>query len=310
MRQRSEDVEIQKTAIVGMGALGMMYGAHIQRAAGKSAVVFVMDSARFQRHQNDTYTVNGVRQDFAIRDCTAEAPADLVIVATKYNGLAAALDVMENIIGENTVILSVMNGITSEGIIAARFGDQNLVHCVALGMDAMREGTHLTYTKKGKLQIGIVDEKQKPALLRVARFFDRIEMPYSIEEDILHAMWGKFLLNVGINQTCMVYETTYQGALETPAYFEAMTAAMREVIAIAHKEGVRLTEEDVKRYLKVLRTLQPDGYPSMRQDALAQRKSEVELFAGTVLKIAEKHGVPAPTNAFFARKIREMEAAY
>lgn len=303
-------MEIRRVAIVGMGALGMLYGEHIQSAAGKSAVQYVMDSERYRRHKNDVYTVNGKRQDFILADCADAAPADLVIVATKYSGLQSALDVMANLVGENTAVLSVMNGITSEGIIAERYGDKNLLSCVALGMDAMREGTDLVYTKKGKLQLGILREEQRPALELVARFFDRIGMPYAVEPDILHALWGKFLLNVGINQTCMVYETTYAGALETREIFETMSAAMREVIAIARKEGVNLTEEDYRNYIKILRTLKPDGYPSMRQDALAKRKSEVELFAGTVIRIAAKHGVPVPVNERYYARIREMEAAY
>ena len=60
-------------------------------------------------------------------------------------------------------------------------------------------------------------------------FFERIGLPHSVEEDIRRAMWAKFLLNVGINQTCMVFETTYQGALDTPEYFRMMSGAMQEV---------------------------------------------------------------------------------
>lgn len=303
-------MEIQSVAIVGMGALGLMYGEHIQREMGKGAVRFVMDSARCLRHRDEIYTVNGVRQDFGLVDCGEATPADLVIVATKYNGLESALDVMANLVGENTIIISVMNGISSEQIIAGRYGDKNLVYCVAIGMDAMRDGTDLWYTNKGKLQIGALKAEQGPALEALAGFFDSIRMPYSVERDILRALWGKFLLNVGINQTCMVYGTTYEGALNTGEIFEAMSGAMHEVILIAQKEGVRLTEEDYRNYINILRTLKPDGYPSMRQDALAGRKSEVELFAGTVIRIAAKHGVPVPVNEFYYKKIRGMEAAY
>ncbi len=300
-------MEIQNVAIVGMGALGLMYGEHIQSRMGKGAVRFVMDAARHREHKDDIYTVNGVRQNFALADGGAAAPVDLVLVATKYNGLSSALDVMANLVGEKTVVLSVLNGISSEEIIAARFGDENLVHCVAIGMDAMRDGTDLVYKNKGKLQIGILREAQRPALEALARFFDAVDMPYSLEPDIRCALWGKFLLNVGINQTCMVYETTYAGALNTKEIFETMLGAMREVVAVAQKENVRLTEDDIERYLGILRTLKPDGYPSMRQDALAGRKSEVELFAGTVIRLAAKHGVPVPVNEFYYERIREME---
>jgi len=110
-------------------------------------------------------------------------------------------------------------------------------------------------------------EEQQPALTALCQFLNRVGLAYTVEDDILHALWGKFLLNVGINQACMVYETTYAGALNTPHIFATMSAAMHEVITIAEKEGIHLTEQDFEQYITVLRTLKPDGYPSMRQDA-------------------------------------------
>lgn len=303
-------MRIQNTAIVGMGALGMMYGEHIRQAMGKNSVSFVMDPDRYQKNKDAVFKVNGVLQDFNLVDCSLANPADLVIVATKYSGLYPALDVMENLVGEHTIIMSVLNGISSEQIIAERYGDRNLIYCVAIGMDAMRENNDLHYVNKGRLQIGVLKEKQGPALQEVKQFFDKIGLPYTEELDIQHALWGKFLLNVGINQTCMVYDTTYEGALQTPEIFSKMSGAMREVVAVAQKEGVNLTSEDYDNYINILYTLKPDGYPSMRQDALAKRKSEVELFAGTVIKLAARHHVPVPVNKFYYQMIQEIEAAY
>lgn len=69
---------------------------------------------------------------------------------------------MKNLIGENTIIISVMNGISSEEIIGERYPDAVIVPCVAIGMDAMRSGSDLNYVNKGLLQIGITDEKMQP----------------------------------------------------------------------------------------------------------------------------------------------------
>lgn len=303
-------MKITKTAIVGMGALGLMYGAHIVRALGKESVYFVMDSERYARHRHDRYTVNGVSQDFQLLDCKEAQPADLVIVAVKYNDLHSALDVMENLIDENTIIISVLNGIISEEIIAERYGSTNLLDCVAIGMDAMRDGSCLQYMNMGKLQIGITDEKQRPALDALDTFFTEIDMPHSVESHIRHAMWKKFMINVGINQTCMVYDTTYEHALYHPPYRKMLDNAMQEVIAISAKEGIHLTNADYESAIRILSGLNMDGYPSMRQDSLAHRKSEVELFAGTVIRIAAKHQIPVPANQFFYDRIQEIESEY
>ena len=235
---------------------------------------------------------------------------DLVIIATKFGGLNEALEEMQGLVGPQTIIYSVLNGISSEEYIKERYGDDNLLYCVALGMDAVREGTSLTYQHKGILKLGILKKKQRPALAAVMALLEKAGIQYVIEEDILHALWAKLLLNVGINQTCMVYETNYGGAFTNEEARQDMFAAMHEVITVAQREGIKLTEADFEGCVKVLRGLSPEGLPSMRQDAMAKRKSEVELFAGTIIRLGAKHNVPTPVNQRYYDIIRAMEAKY
>lgn len=303
-------MEIKTVAIVGMGALGLLYGEQLNKVLPKGAVRFVMDAERYARHQNDLYTVNGVEQSFTLVSSAEAEPVDLVIVATKFSGLGEALDEMQGLVGPKTIIFSVLNGITSEEFIKERYGDDNLLYCVALGMDAVREGTSLTYQHKGLLKLGILESKQRPALGAVMALLEKAGVQYVIEEDILHALWGKLLMNVGINQTCMVYATNYGGALGEEKPCSDMFAAMHEVIAVAQKEGINLTEADFEAGVKVLRSLSPEGLPSMRQDALAKRYSEVELFAGTIVRLGAKHGVPVPVNQRYYDVIKSIEAQY
>ena len=77
--------------------------------------------------------------------------------------------------------------------------------------------------------------------------------------------------------------------------------------ASTHAEGILLTEEDLENDLKILRGLNPDGLPSMQQDALAGRKTEVNLFAGTLIQVARKHGIPVPVNERYMETILEIE---
>ena len=192
---------IKSVAIVGMGALGLMYGEHIQNREGVGSVSFLLDSGRMERYRDASFSVNGKKIVFPMVDGVKADPVDLVIVATKYNGLRSAMEVMKRAVGEHTVIISVLNGISSEKILAEKFNENHIIPCVALGMDAMRDGYDLNFCNKGRLCIGITKEEQKPALEALITYFEKIQMPYSKEADIMHAMWGKFLLNVGINQT-------------------------------------------------------------------------------------------------------------
>lgn len=293
-----------------MGALGMLYGEQLQKVLSAGAVRFVMDEERFNRHKNDKYEVNGVEQSFTLQSVAQAEPVDLVIVATKFSGLNEALEEMQGLVGPQTIIFSVLNGISSEEYIKERYGDDNLLYCVALGMDAVREGTSLTYQHKGILKLGMLAKKQRPALAAVMALLEKAGIQYVIEEDILHALWAKLLLNVGINQTCMVYETNYGGAFTNEEARQDMFAAMHEVITVAQREGIKLTEADFEGCVKVLRGLSPEGLPSMRQDAMAKRKSEVELFAGTIIRLGAKHNVPTPVNQRYYDIIKAMEAKY
>ena len=303
-------MEIKTVAIVGMGALGMLYGEQLQKVLPAGAVRFVMDEERFKRHKNDKYEVNGVEQSFTLQSVAQAEPVDLVIVATKFSGLNEALEEMQGLVGPQTIIFSVLNGISSEEYIKERYGDDNLLICVALGMDAVREGTSLTYQHEGILKLGMLAKKQRPALAAVMALLEKAGIQYVIEEDILHALWAKLLLNVGINQTCMVYETNYGGAFTNEEARQDMFAAMHEVITVAQREGIKLTEADFEGCVKVLRGLSPEGLPSMRQDAMAKRKSEVELFAGTIIRLGAKHNVPTPVNQRYYDIIKAMEAKY
>jgi len=217
---------------------------------------------------------------------------------------------MKHCVGPDTTIISVMNGISSEQIIGERYGHEKVLYSIAQGMDAMKFGAALTYTKFGELRIGVRTPDQADRLKAMTDFLDRAKIAYVAEDDILHRLWGKFMLNVGVNQTCMAYETTYSGALTPGEAHDTMVGAMREVIALAKAEHVNLTEQDLEDYIRLLETLSPDGMPSMRQDGLSHRPSEVEMFAGTVGRMAKKHGLSTPVNDRLYERIKEMEAQY
>ena len=108
----------------------------------------------------------------------------------------------------------------------------------------------------------------------------------------------------------MAYETNYGGALKAGKAYDTMTGAMREVISLANAEGVALTETDMEEYIELLKTLSPEGMPSMRQDGLAHRLSEVEMFSGTVRKLAARHGLKVPVNDWLYERICGMEKEY
>ncbi len=305
-------MEIKKTAIVGVGALGVLFGRQIAAALGKDAVCYVADKQRIERYQRDGVYCNGEKLDlcFIDRDDPAVSPADLLIFAVKYPAIQDAVEAARHLVGERTVIISLLNGITSEQVLADAFGAEKVLYCVAQGMDAIKDGSRFSYQNMGELVIGKADNSRSEKLSAVADFFERAGIPYKIPENTMQTLWNKLMLNVGVNQTSAVYGVNFRELQKEGPFRQTMLSAMRETKAVAAYEGIALTEEDISRWMKVLDSLNPDGRPSMAQDVLARRRTEVELFAGTITAHGKKHGVPTPTNDLLYEKIKEMEQKF
>lgn len=304
---------INKVTIIGMGALGVLYGDFFAEKLGVDSVTFLADGDRIRRYEARGISCNGKMRRFhfqAVEDGGEEA--ELLIFAVKATALDGAVRMAEKFVGDHTVVLSVLNGISSEEILGAAFGKEKVLYCIAQGMDAVKDGNRVSYSHIGRLCIGITDREQakRPMLERVEELFLRAGLPYVEEEDILHRLWSKWMLNVGVNQVVMVEEGTYRTVQEPGEARNLMIAAMREVILIASKAGIAVTEADLCEYLELIDSLNPDGMPSMRQDGLAKRPTEVELFAGTVIKKAKEYNISVPVNEELYRRVKMMENTY
>lgn len=303
-------VRIEKAAIIGKGAVGLLYGSLIASNIGPDAVEFVMDDQRFRRHSDDKIRINGDPCEIRTVPASEAQPVDLLILAIKATGMETALRTMKSCVGPETRIISLLNGITSEERIAEVFGWGNLVLSVAQGMDAVYIGTEHTYTHPGQVRFGAAPHTDEGVVDEIADFFARAGIDFVVEDDIRHRMWTKLMMNVGLNQTCMVYEGTYGTVTAEGEQNRSLVAAMRETMAVARAEGVELTEADLSQMVALTESLDPNGMPSMAQDRINKRPSEVEEFAGAIIGRAEKHGILVPQNRYLYRRIQEIESCY
>ncbi|MFB6468291.1 ketopantoate reductase family protein [Cytobacillus sp. Hz8] len=303
---------MKTVSIIGLGALGILFGHHLSKRMPKADLRIIADQNRIQKYQREKIFCNG--EECSFQYVTPEdqcEPADLLIFTVKFNGLEEAIQSAKHHVGENTIILSALNGITSEAIIGEAYGMDKILYCVAQGMDAVKERNQLIYHHMGMLcfgdqQPGEISQKAK----EVADFFARMEVPYELDKNMNTRQWGKFMLNVGVNQTVAVYQSNYGIVQRDGEARTAMISAMKEVILLSEKEGIHLSERDLQYWLKVLSTLSADGKPSMAQDIEAKRFSEVELFSGAVLELGRKHGIPTPTNQMLYERIKEIESHF
>lgn len=300
---------IRTVAFIGQGCLGVLYGNLLAGHPEVRDLYFIADPDRITRYTADRATVNGARTDFSYRTPDEAVPVDLVVFAVKQTGLTEAIRDAKKAVGENTLIISLLNGITSEDEIGAAFGREKVLPVIAQGQDVVKQGPVVTYQRPGELLIGVPEDapEKTQAVDRLQALFDGTGFPYTRVADIQRRLWSKWMLNVGVNQVVAACEGSYADVQKEGAVRDRMKAAMQEVREVAAEEGLVLTQKDLDDYVALIDTLDPKGMPSMRQDTLAGRKTELESFAGTVIALSDRHGVDIPVNRALYKEIREIE---
>ena len=301
---------INRMTIIGRGAIGLLYGSIAAATLGNDAVEYVMDDARFARHEGEQIRVLGQPCNLPTVRAEDAKPVELLLLAVKAGGLDAALDLATPLVGPETRIVSLLNGITSEQRIAERFGWDNVVLATAQGLDATFLSGELRYSCAGHIHLGAAEGTAAGVVDDIADFFERAGVPHIVEQDIRHRLWAKLMLNVGVNQTTMVFGGTYGSVTTDPEQVRCFVAAMREVRAVAAAEGVTLTEEELTGMFELCASMAPDGMPSMAQDRVARRPTEVEEFSGTICRLGQKHHVLTPQNAWLHERVRQIEASW
>ncbi|QTQ13321.1 ketopantoate reductase family protein [Treponema parvum] len=315
--------EIKTVLIAGAGAVGLTVASTIYEWDPKS-VYILAKGERLKKYKDSGLFVNGKKIDFLFADAQkADCKADLIIIACKFHHLAQIIDDIKNYVGKETYILSLLNGISSEEIIAKEYGLRRIPYALILGTDAQHKDCHTIFKQKGIIFFGeeknpSVGGKAAPecsdAVRLISDFFERSKVPYSVPNDMIRQQWVKFMINVGINQVSAVLKLPY-GAFQAngkpfniPFARELMTDAMKEVIAVSKPAGINLNESDMQEWFDFLDGLTPESCTSMCQDIKAGRKTEVEMFARTVITLGKKYGIPTPVNSVLEKQICSLEA--
>ena len=295
--------------LVGLGAIGVIYADRLQRTSPETFCVLV-DPARKERYEADGIHLNDIPCEFTYVTPEDDVPpADLLLVAVKQHHLADAIEEMRPFVSDGTTILSLLNGISSEEILAEAFPEAGILHGFVVGTDATRAGNRTTCGTLGRIVFG---EKDQPVpsetVVAVAQLFEQADIPCVVPDDIRREQWWKFMMNVGVNQVSAITGATY-GAFGRNAHLrELMAMACREVLLLAPKEGVELNPAAIDEYFEIIGRLAPDGKTSMLQDMESGRPTEVELFSGTVGALGRRHGIPTPVNDVLYRLIRYKQA--
>lgn len=303
-------MEFQTVALIGMGAVGSVYGKQLFKAYG-DCFFTVADASRAKKISEAGISVNG--EIFRPRVLSPEdggQAADFMLVCVKNYQLEDSFAALRPFVGSHTVLLPILNGVTAAERLKAAFPESHVLSGISLGIDAQRLSSGVSYTNGGIIQFGRAGAASYAPEIRAAEeCFRRSGIRAEFYADIDRIVWRKWMLNVGGNQVSALTRAPY-GKFSAPHIQPMIRAAMEEVVAIAAARGINVSVADIGEIEKVLSTLAPEGKTSMLQDVEAGRKTEVDYFAGTVVAYGKESSVPTPVNAALHGLILGLEAAY
>lgn len=302
-----------KTAIVGAGATGGFYGGLLARAGVD--VTFIargkpLDAIRAKGLRIESVDFGNFTTPAQVaEDPRGVGPVDLVLVCVKSYALEGALPTINALVGLDTVVVPILNGVDTHLRIGAMVGASHLLPASARIEATVSEPGVIRHTSPGVhgITFGEADGTLSPRVARVAKTLERggfkvVASPASLEE-----IWRKFVFMCGFSGVCAATRLPNGPILGTPETRQLVVDAMREVAAVARTQGFAFGDEIVTQQMGFLEK-RPWGFASsMLRDVQAGRPIELEALNGMAVRLAREHGVDVPANRFIHACLKPYE---
>lgn len=297
---------INTVAILGVGAIGGYFVWGLSEKLGDNLWV-VADGDRKKKLENDGIVINGKRYSLNVKTPDQAHGADLLLVSTKYGALEGCLDDIEKIVDDHTIVLSLLNGVDSEEIIGNRIGSSHMLYSI-MKITSERRGNEIVFngeTTPGLFfgELGI--SKPTKRVLDIEELLMGTPLHFKFIEDIQREIWYKFALNVSQNQPQAIIGIGFGGYADSE-HMAALKQGLRdEVVAVAAALGI-----DISKPQGIEGKSSPTakrGRYSTLQDLDAKRHTEVDMFAGTMVRLGKKYGIATPYNEFTFHAIKALE---
>ena len=301
-----------KIAIVGAGAMGSVY-AGLLAAAGHE--VWAVDTwAEHVRAMCERgLRVEGASGDRTVRlhattDAREVGSCELVILATKVMHVEAAAEAAKALLGPETVVLSIQNGLGGPDRAAAVLGRERVMVGVVGGFGAsIRAPGHVHHNAMELVRLGEFGGPVTPRLERVAEVWRSAGFRVKCFDDIDQLVWEKLICNCAFSATCGLLERTIGEVMADPDAWRVASGCAAEAFAVARARGIRLGFDDPVAYVRDFGSAIPNARPSLLLDLMAGRKSEIDAINGAIPPAAEAVGLSAPVNATVSGLVRAKE---
>jgi 2-dehydropantoate 2-reductase len=292
-----------RIAIMGSGGVGGYYGGLL--AAAGQEVTFIARGAHLQAIRDKGLHIKSVHGDFTVFPAKASdrpdkvGPVDLVIVATKTYHTNDAAQVIKPLLGVDTVVISLQNGIDAAERIGSAVG---MVHMLggATWLSAALEapGRIGQYSQFRRIALGELDGRITPRAQAIASVLATTPAVIELVPNIQQVLWTKFVFIAAISALGSLTRVAIGEYRHVPEAREVLAEAMAEVVAVANAKGVSLDEDIIGKTLAFIDASAPDIRPSMQRDLESGRRSELESLIGVVVFLGQELGVSTPVMRF------------
>ncbi|HXZ43889.1 MAG TPA: 2-dehydropantoate 2-reductase [archaeon] len=297
-----------KTAILGPGALGCLFGAYLTEG-GLDVTLIDHRPERAGNLEAAGIFVQGVRGGRHVRvKATAESgalgPVDLVMVCVKAYDTEEALGLHRILVGSSTTVWSVQNGLGNVETMGRLIPVDRLVGgSTTMGANLLAPG-RVHHAGEGETFIGELDGRLSPRVEQIAKAVSVAGIPVQARSDIQQLIWRKVLINVAINALTAILRVRNGVLVEHESTMRVMEEAVREAVRAAATRGICFAEDEALAQAKEVARRTAGNRSSMLADMLAGRRTEIDYLNGAIAAM-----VPAPVNRVLADLVWALEAS-
>lgn len=305
-----------KICIFGTGAMGSIYAGLFADAGHE---VWAIDI--WQEHLNainqQGLRIEGASGDRLVKtihatpEITEAGICDLYIIATKAAGVGAAARAIAAVMGPDSLVLTIQNGLGAGERIAEHMPIDNVLLGVAEGFGAVLRGPGHTYhSAMNLIRLGEVHGGITERLEQVAQLWRDAGFRAKAFDDINQLIWEKYLCNVTFSAPCTVFDCTVGELMSDPTLWQIALGCTREAYVLGQKLNIHFSFDDPIAYVTAFGARLSDARPSMLLDHMAHRRSEIDAINGMAVELGKRLAIPTPYNEVLTAIIHRHEAQF
>ena len=290
-----------RIAVFGTGGVGGYFGGRLAHAG--EDVTFIARGEHLRAIKATGLRVDCLKGDFVVfpakatDDVSEVGEVDLVILGVKAWQVPEAARAMKPLVGPNTTVLPLQNGVDAASQLVAELGADKVIGGLCRIVSFVVGPGHIRHAGYiPSIIIGELDNHRSRRIERIEEMFKQADVAISIATDIQVALWTKFLFIASFSGVGAVANAPAGVIRNDPKWRSLMLKAMEEIYALAHARGVQLPPDSIDTVMTSVDSLPEDATSSMQRDIAAAKPSELEAQNGAVVRMAREAGVEVPTH--------------